>query len=102
LVLGPAAGIVATTAVPALLGTGASAVSTVYGNHTMQYPQDNEYKNNAEALREIQGLEAVGVHGAWMPVYNYAEAIGMTQAEKLDLNQAVRGSYGMGKTPSQT
>lgn len=97
LVLGPAAGIVATTAVPVLLGTGASAVSTVYGNHTMQYLQDNEYTNNAEALRQIQGLEAVGVHGAWIPIYNYTDAIGMTQTEKLALNQAVRGSYGDGK-----
>lgn len=63
----------------------------------MQYLQDNEYTNNAEALRQIQGLEAVGVHGAWIPIYNYTDAIGMTQTEKLALNQAVRGSYGDGK-----
>jgi hypothetical protein len=97
LVLGPAAGIVATTAVPVLLGTGASVVSTAYGNHTMQYLQDNEYKNNAEALRKIQGLEEVGIHGAWMPIYNYADAIGMTQTEKNGLLPEIRGSYGDGK-----
>ncbi|OQD52483.1 hypothetical protein BM536_030305 [Streptomyces phaeoluteigriseus] len=97
LVLGPAAGIVATTAVPVLLGTGASVVSTAYGNHTTQYLEDSAYKNDAEALRTVQGLEAVGEHGAWLPVYNYANQIGMTQVEILDLNRQIEGSYGDGK-----
>ncbi|MFE9676184.1 hypothetical protein ACFYO5_18935 [Streptomyces sp. NPDC006259] len=97
LVLGPAAGIVATTTVPVLLGTGASTVSTAYGNHTMQYMEDSAYKNDAEALRAVQGLEDVGEHGAWLPVYNYANQIGMTQAEILDLNRQIEGSYGDGK-----
>jgi hypothetical protein len=97
LVLGPAAGIVATTAVPVLLGTGASVVSTAYGNHTAQYLEDSAYKNDAEALRTVQGLEAVGEHGAWLPVYNYANQIGMTQVEILDLNRQIEGSYGDGK-----
>ncbi|MFH9861716.1 hypothetical protein [Streptomyces sp. NPDC017202] len=97
LVLGPAAGVVATTAVPVLLESGASTVSTAYGNHTMQYLQDNEYKNDPEALRKVQGLEAVGEHGAWLPVYNYADAIGMTQEEKLVLNREIEGSYRDGK-----
>jgi hypothetical protein len=97
LVLGPAAGVVAATAVPVLLESGASTLSTAYGNHTLEYLQDNEYKNDPEALKEIQGLEAVGERGAWVPVYNYADAIGMTQAEKLVLNREIEGSYSVGK-----
>ncbi|MBG0852810.1 hypothetical protein I2W78_13410 [Streptomyces spinoverrucosus] len=97
LVLGPAAGLVAATAVPVLLGSGASALSTAYGNHTMEYLQDNEYKNGARALEEVQGLEAVGERGAWVPVSNYADAVGMTVREKDALTPVIEGSYRDGK-----
>lgn len=97
MLLGPAVGVVATTVVPIVLESGASTVSTAYGNHTMQYIQDNEYKNDPEALRAVQGLKRAGERGAWTPVYNYADAIGMTQAEKLELNPQIEGSYRDGK-----
>lgn len=97
LLLGPAAGVVATTVVPIVLESGASTASTAYGNHTLQYLEDNEYKNHPEALQEVQRLEDVGERGAWTPVYNYADAIGMTQAEKLVLNREIEGSYRDGK-----
>jgi hypothetical protein len=97
LVLGPAAGLVAATAVPVLLGSGASALSTAYGNHTMDYLQDNEHKNGAKALQEVQGLEAVGERGAWVPVSNYADAVGMTEREKDALTPQIEGSYRDGK-----
>jgi hypothetical protein len=63
----------------------------------MQYLQDNEYKNDPEALRVVQGLEKAGERGAWTPVYNYADAIGMTQVEKLELSPQIEGSYRDGK-----
>ncbi|MFJ4624347.1 hypothetical protein [Streptomyces sp. NPDC088812] len=97
LILGPAAGVVATTVVPIVLESGASTVSTAYGNHTMQYLQDNEYKNDPQALQEVQNLETVGERGVWVPVSNYADAIGMTQQEKDALVTEIEGSYRDGK-----
>ncbi|MDG9716789.1 hypothetical protein [Streptomyces sp. DH24] len=97
MVLGPAAGVVAATAVPVLLESGASTVSTAYGNHTLQYLEDNEYKNGARALQEVQGLEDVGERGAWVPVANYADAVGMSQSEKDVLNREIEHSYRDGK-----
>ncbi|MGX1132847.1 hypothetical protein RKD49_005037 [Streptomyces glaucescens] len=97
LVLGPAAGLVAATAVPVVLGSGASGISTAYGNHTMEYLQDNEVTNGAKALEKVQGLEAVGERGAWVPVSNYADAVGMDVREKDALNSQIEGSYRDGK-----
>jgi hypothetical protein len=45
----------------------------------------------------VQGLEKAGERGAWTPVYNYADAIGMTQVEKLELSPQIEGSYRDGK-----
>ncbi|MEU7421041.1 DUF6571 family protein [Streptomyces antibioticus] len=98
LVLGPAAGVVATTVIPVVMESGASTISTAYGNHTMEYLQDNEYKNDPRALRDVQELERVGERGAWSPVRNYAIAIGMTQAEQLALNPEIEQSYLAGKS----
>ncbi|MCL3993916.1 hypothetical protein [Streptomyces lavenduligriseus] len=97
LLLGPAAGVVAATAVPVLVESGGETVNTVYGNHTLQYLEDHEYKNDPEALAAVQGLESVGERGAWTPASNYADAIGMTQAEKDRLNREIEGSYRDGK-----
>ncbi|MDQ0685982.1 hypothetical protein QFZ56_004945 [Streptomyces achromogenes] len=95
--LGPAAGVVAATAVPVVVEVVGSTLDTGYGTHTLQYLEDNEYKNDPEALRSVQGLEAAGERGAWVPVNNYADTIGMTQAEKLELNREIEGSYRDGK-----
>jgi hypothetical protein len=97
LILGPAAGVVAATAVPVLIESGGEAVNTAYGNHTIQYLEDHEFKNDPEALKAVQGLENVGERGAWTPVSNYADAIGMTQAEKDVLNREIENSYRDGK-----
>lgn len=97
MILGPAAGVVAATAVPVLVESGGAAVSTAYSNHTAEYLEANEYKNDPEALRKVQGLEAVGERGAWVPVSNYADAIGMSQTEKDQLNREIEGSYRDGK-----
>ncbi|MFI9170745.1 hypothetical protein [Streptomyces lincolnensis] len=97
LVLGPAAGVVAATAIPVLVESGGETVNTAYGNHTLQYLEDKQYKNDPEALRRVQGLEHVGERGAWVPISNYADAIGMTLTEKNVLNREIEGSYRDGK-----
>lgn len=42
-------------------------------------------------------MRAVGERGAWVPVSNYADAIGITQQEKDVLNREIEGSYRDGK-----
>jgi hypothetical protein len=97
LLLGPAAGLAVATAVPIMLETGAGAVSTAYGNHTLQYLKDTEYKNDPEAVREIQQHEALGEREAWVPVSNYAESEGMSRAEKRSLSRDIEQSHANGK-----
>lgn len=97
LFLGPAAGVVAATVVPIVVESGGEAVNTAYGTHTLQYLEDNEYKNDPEALRQVQTLEKVGERGAWVPFSNYADAVGMSAEEKNALLPGIEGSYRDGK-----
>jgi hypothetical protein len=96
--LGPAAGVVAATAVPLVLESGGSAVSTAYGNHTLQYLQDNEYKNDPEALAAVQDVEKIGERAVTQPVLQYAQATGMSTTEADDLVREIEQSYLAGKT----
>jgi hypothetical protein len=96
--LGPAAGVVAATAVPLVLESGGSAVSTAYGNHTLQYLQDNEYKNDPEALAAVQDVEKIGERAVTQPVLQYSQATGMSTTEADDLVREIEQSYLAGKT----
>ncbi|MFF3498941.1 hypothetical protein [Streptomyces sp. NPDC003247] len=98
MILGPAAGVVATTVVPIVLESGASTVSTAYGNHTMQYLQDNEYKNSPEALQDVQWVEEVGERAVTHPVLQYAQTTGMSNKQATDLINEIEQSYLAGKT----
>ncbi|MFJ2744060.1 hypothetical protein ACIO3O_30910 [Streptomyces sp. NPDC087440] len=97
LLLGPAAGVAVATAVPVVLETGAGVVSTAYGNHTLQYLKDTEFKNDPEALQQIQAQQHLGEEEAWIPVAHYADSVGMTRAEKRALNVDIEHSYTVGK-----
>ncbi|MFE9723951.1 hypothetical protein ACFYQ5_10235 [Streptomyces sp. NPDC005794] len=97
LVVGPAAGVVAATAVPLLMETGGGAVNTAYGSHTLQYLKDNEYKNDHEAVQGVQTHEWIAERGAWTPVANYADTLGMTTEQKDVLSTRVEQSYQSGK-----
>lgn len=97
LVVGPAAGVAVATAVPLLMETGGEAVNTAYGNHTLQYLKDNEFKNDPEALREVGDHEEIAEKAALSPVLRYADAAGMDLAEKDALAIAFEGSYRDGK-----
>ncbi|HWU10825.1 MAG TPA: hypothetical protein VN520_31485 [Streptomyces sp.] len=97
LVVGPAAGVVAATAVPLLMETGGGAVNTAYGSHTLQYLKDNEYKNDHEAVQGVQTHERIAERGAWIPVANYADTLGMTTEQKDVLSTRVEQSYQSGK-----
>ncbi len=97
LVIGPAAGVAAATAVPLVMETGGEAINTAYGNHTLEYLQDNEYKNDPDALRAVQSHESVAERGAWVPVGNYADFIHLPSADKEDLAREIETSYRSGK-----
>lgn len=83
LVVGPAAGIAVATAVPLLMETSGEAVNTAYGNHTLQYLKDHEFKNDGEALQSFQLHEGVAEEAAVLSVLDYSEAVGMTLAVRM-------------------
>ncbi|MFI9548352.1 hypothetical protein ACIHAR_31315 [Streptomyces sp. NPDC052016] len=98
MLVGPAAGVVAATAVPLVMESAGSAVSTAYGTHTMEYLKDNEYKNDPEALLAVQDVEEIGERAVTQPVLNYAQATGMNNAESRALINEIEQSYLAGKT----
>jgi hypothetical protein len=98
MLVGPAAGVVAATAVPLIMESGGAAVTTAYGNHTMQYLQDNEYKNDPEALQAVQSVEQIGERAVTQPVLNYARSTNMDRAESDVLISEIEQSYLAGKT----
>ncbi|MFD4227197.1 hypothetical protein [Streptomyces sp. NPDC058545] len=84
-VLGPAAGVVATTAVPLIMEAVGGAVDTQYGNDTLQYLKDAEYNNDDEALDSIDQNDLQGQASAVAPILHYADSVGMTLEEKRQL-----------------
>ncbi|MFJ5221303.1 hypothetical protein [Streptomyces sp. NPDC088400] len=97
LVVGPAAGVVVATAVPLLMETGGEAINTAYGNHTLQYLKDNEFKNDPEALGAYQDHEEAAQMAAWAPASSYADTAGMTNFERNEFNREFEYSYRGGK-----
>ncbi|CAM5688856.1 hypothetical protein [Streptomyces aurantiogriseus] len=98
MLVGPAAGFVAATAVPLVMESAGAAVSTAYGTHTMEYLKANEYKNDPAALLAVQDLEKVGERAVAQPVLNYAQATGMNDVESRNLINDIEKSYLTGKT----
>ncbi|MCL6733004.1 hypothetical protein [Streptomyces neyagawaensis] len=97
LLLGPAAGAAASIAVPLVMETAGGAVSTAYGNHTLEYLQGNEWNNDVDALISTQGVREFGERRVWMPAQNYANITGMPQAEMREFGFGVSDSYGNGR-----
>ncbi|MFE7582665.1 hypothetical protein ACFU5Y_14065 [Streptomyces gardneri] len=100
-VLGPAAGLVAATAVPLVMETVGSTVSTGYAADTLQYLKDNEYKNDDEADGAVLDVSKAGEAAAAVPILNLAETHHMTQQERRDLMAAVEHSYDAGRLDVQ-
>ncbi|MGW5984974.1 hypothetical protein ACWFRT_31135 [Streptomyces anulatus] len=96
-VLGPAAGVVAATAVPLVMDTASSAISTGYAGETMDYLKQREYDNNDEALTGVDKFKAEGERGAVTPLLNYADEIGLSADEKRQLGLDIETYYGNGK-----
>lgn len=96
-VLGPAAGVVAATAVPLVMDTASSAISTGYAGETMDYLKQREYDNNDEALTGIDKFKAEGERGAVAPLLNYADEIGLSADEKRKLGLDIETYYRNGK-----
>ncbi|MEU7076229.1 MULTISPECIES: hypothetical protein [Streptomyces] len=100
-VLGPAAGVVAATAVPLVMETVGGAVSTQYGNDTLQYLKDAEYDNNDKALASIDSGASQGKVSAASAMFHYADSVGMTQEEKRDLLSDIETNYNNGVTAAR-
>ncbi|MFC8865088.1 hypothetical protein [[Kitasatospora] papulosa] len=100
-VLGPAAGVVAATAVPLVMETVGGAVSTQYGNDTLQYLKDAEYDNNDKALASIDSDASQGKVSAASAMFHYADSVGMTQEEKRDLLSDIETNYNNGVTAAR-
>ncbi|MFJ9055463.1 hypothetical protein [Streptomyces sp. NPDC102409] len=82
---------------PLLMESGGEAANTAYGSHVLQYPKDNEYNNDHEAVQGVQKHEKFGERGARVPVSNYADALGMTTDQKDALSTKVALAYNSGK-----
>ncbi|MFD7617866.1 hypothetical protein [Streptomyces sp. NPDC059802] len=95
-VLGPAAGVVATTAVPLIMETVGGAVDTKYGNDTLQYLKDAEYSNDDEALDSIDGNDSQGQASAVAPILHCADSVGMSLEEKRQLLVDTETQYNNG------
>ncbi|GAA2576114.1 MULTISPECIES: hypothetical protein [Streptomyces] len=97
MVLGPAAGVVTATAVPLVMQSGGSAITTVYGNHTLQYMEDHAYNNDPEALMAVQTLEQAGERATAQPFLRYAQTVGMSLPEQRDIVNEIETNYRNGK-----
>ncbi|MFJ6103991.1 hypothetical protein ACIQHY_23655 [Streptomyces sp. NPDC092359] len=93
ILLGPAAGVVAATVVPIVVESVGSTVSTSYASGTLEYLKDNEFKNDDEARVSIGSTREAGRSSAMNPLLNYAEAAGLTEAERRALLEDARGAY---------
>jgi hypothetical protein len=102
LILGPAAGVAVATTVPLAMDSAAGAAGTAYGNHTLQYLKDNEFKNDASALKSIQEIEKQCEEDAWLPVSRYADAVGITGSEKYTLIGEIEKSHALGREKVQS
>ncbi|MFJ5833883.1 hypothetical protein [Streptomyces sp. NPDC093089] len=95
-VLGPAAGLVAATAVPIIMDTVGSAISTDYASDTLQYLKDNEYKNDDDADSAVVDARQEGRRAVVVPALNVAEMQGLTQTERQELIREIEYSYNTG------
>ncbi|MEU8761241.1 hypothetical protein [Streptomyces sp. NPDC048659] len=95
-VLGPAAGLVAVTAVPLVMEAAGSSISTAYAADTLGYLKDNEYDNDDEALEAIEKARQAGRNSAAVPLLGYAEAVGMSVEERRTMLREAENSYNAG------
>ncbi|GAA2982211.1 hypothetical protein [Streptomyces fulvorobeus] len=95
-VLGPAAGLVAVTAVPLIMETVGGAVDTQYATDTLQHLKDAEYSNDDEALDSIDQNDRQGQASAVAPILHYADSVGMTLEEKRELLADTETHYNNG------
>ncbi|MCX2184869.1 hypothetical protein KV205_30720 [Streptomyces sp. SKN60] len=95
-VLGPAAGLVATTVVPIIMESAGATLNTNYATDTLQYLKDNEYKNDDQALDAIYRTQLSGQSSAMVPLLNYAESVDMSVGEKRKLFSGMEDAYNRG------
>jgi hypothetical protein len=98
LIAGPAAGVVTAVAVPLFMESAGAAVNTAYGTHTLAYLQENEFKNDGQAMADTGDVRAAGLKATRLAVERYAHESGMGPVEAGQLNLDIGSSYDRGQS----
>ncbi|WP_199561144.1 hypothetical protein [Streptomyces sp. CCM_MD2014] len=96
------AGVAAAVAVPLGFETLGGAGETVMGTHTIDWLQENEYKNDQESIDSIQDAKEQGQRNAMTPLLNYAEDENMSPHEVRRLTQDPQARYLIGEDHTDT
>ncbi|GGP66841.1 hypothetical protein ACWDY7_13005 [Streptomyces calvus] len=86
----------AAIAVPLAFETVGGAAETYTVTQTIDWLDENEYKNNQDALEGVQKARQDGQRNAMTPVLNYAAEHNMSPTEVRDLVSRARGTYSDG------
>ncbi|MFE1950388.1 hypothetical protein ACFW9D_07970 [Streptomyces sp. NPDC059524] len=97
MILGPAAGFAAATAVPLVVESGGAIIDTVYGNQTMDYLKENESNNDGQAIQDMQNVRDIGERATWIPVENYGRSEDFSVQDARDAKSAVEDKYDQGR-----
>ncbi|MEU0073190.1 hypothetical protein ABZ027_27105 [Streptomyces sp. NPDC006332] len=89
-------GAAAAIAVPLAFETAGSAAETHMATETIDWLDENEYKNDQQAVEGIQKAKQDGQHNAMTPLLNYAEQHDMSASEVRKLARDARGVYNDG------
>ncbi|MEU4885988.1 MULTISPECIES: hypothetical protein [Streptomyces] len=101
-VIAPPVGAAALVAVPLAFGTAQGIGDTQFATDTIDWLEEREYSNDAQALGRIRNTEEEGRNAALIPLLGYAEARGVDAASVRDLVTKAQGVYNDGKELSDT
>ncbi|MDT0402325.1 hypothetical protein [Streptomyces edwardsiae] len=83
----------AAIAVPLAFETAGGAAETYMATQTIDWLDENEYKNDQQAIEGIQKARQDGQHNAMTPLLNYAAQHNMSPTEVRALVGRARGTY---------
>ncbi|MEY9485882.1 hypothetical protein RKD26_001676 [Streptomyces calvus] len=86
----------AAIAVPLAFETAGGAAETYMATQTIDWLDENEYKNDQEALEGIQKARQEGQRNAMTPLLNYAAEHNMSPNEVREIVSRARGTYNDG------
>ncbi|MCO4699872.1 hypothetical protein LRR80_05973 [Streptomyces sp. RO-S4] len=92
----------AAIAVPLAFETAGGAAETYMATQTIDWLDENEYKNDQQAVEGIQKARQDGERNAMTPLLNYAAEHEMSPTEVRELVRRARGSYHDGSKYTDT